>query len=144
MWIVWLIVCFISLIVEVSISGLVSIWISISALVCLGLSFIGGLPWWGEVIIFVGVSFILLLLTRPLVKKMMKNKKELNTNVSSLIGQHFKLIKKISSDDCGEIKINDVIWNVESIDKKEIELGKYVEVVSIIGNKLIVKEHNND
>lgn len=69
MWIVWLVVCFISLIVEVSISGLVSIWISIAALICLGLSFINGLPWWGEIIIFIGVGFILLLLTRPLVKK---------------------------------------------------------------------------
>ncbi len=144
MWIVWLVVCFISLIIEVSISGLVSIWISISALICLGLSFINGLPWWGEVIIFIGVSFILLLLTRPLAKKLMQNKGELNTNASSFVGQKFKLIKKVGLDEFGEIKINGVIWNVESFDKKEIQQGQIVEVINIIGNRLIVKEIKND
>lgn len=143
-FIVWIVICAISLIVEVSVSGLVSIWIAASALVCIGLSFIDGLPWWGEIIIFIGLSLLFLILTRPLVNRIMKNKKELKTNLQSLIGNKYKVVKTITKDSIGELKINGVYWDAESFDNQEILEGKIVEVIEIKGNKLIVKEVKNN
>ena len=73
MWVVWLAIFALTMIIEVSVSGLVSIWISLAALITLALSFIPNLSYWGEIIIFVVLSLILLASTRPFVKKILKN-----------------------------------------------------------------------
>ena len=140
MWIVWLIIFAITMIVEVSVSGLVAVWISLAALVTLCLSFINGLPYWGEMIIFIGLSFILLAATRPFVKKLLKAKEEPKTNLKLLIGKQIKLEKKVEPFSIGEAKINGVTWDCETEDNSTIEQGKVVEIVGIKGNKLIIKE----
>lgn len=140
MWVVWLIIFAITMIVEVSVSGLVSVWISLAALVTLCLSFINGLPYWGEMIIFIGLSFILLAVTRPFVKKLLKAKEEPKTNLELLIGKQIKLEKKVEPLSIGEVKINGVTWDCETEGNSTIEQGKVVKIVGIKGNKLIVKE----
>lgn len=140
MWVVWLAIFALTMIIEVSVSGLVSIWISLAALITLALSFIPNLPYWGEIIIFVVVSLILLASTRPVVKKILKNKEEIKTNTQSLIGQKIVLIKTVEEFSVGEAKINGVVWDCKSYDDSVIEKGKIVEIIKIDGNKLIVKE----
>ena len=55
MWLVWLSMFVLSLILEASTEALVSIWFAAGALVSLGCSFIPGLPYWGEIIVFFAV-----------------------------------------------------------------------------------------
>ena len=124
MWVVWLAIFALTMIIEVSVSGLVSIWISLAALITLALSFIPNLPYWGEIIIFVVLSLILLASTRPFVKKILKNKKEIKTNTQSLIGQKIVLIKTVEEFSVGEAKINGVVWDCKSYDDSVIEKVK--------------------
>lgn len=139
-WTVWLAIFVIALIIEVSVSGLISIWISLAALITLPFSFIDGLPFWGEIIIFVALCLILLAATRPFVKKILNKREDIKTNVDSLVGRTFELIKDVEELSVGEVKINGVYWDCESIDNKKIEKGKKVKVIEIKGNKLIVEE----
>lgn len=140
MWVVWLAIFAITMIVEVCVPDLVSIWFSLSALITLLFSFIEGLPYWGEIIIFVGLSLILLALTRKFVKKFLKSKETVKTNLNSFIGKEFKLEKTIEPFSKGEIKINGVAWDCDTRDNSKIEKGKIIIIKEIQGNKLIVEE----
>lgn len=140
MWVVWLVIFAITIIIEVCVPELVSLWFALSALLTMCLSFIEGLPYWGEIIIFVGVSLILLASTRNFVKKFLKAKEETKTNLDSLIGKEFKLVKKIEPFSKGEVIINGVAWDCETLDNSIIEKDKIIVIKSIQGNKLIVEE----
>ena len=141
MWIIWLSIFIITLVVEAITFDLVSIWFSGSALLTLGLSFVPGLPFWGEIIIFVLVGVLLCVLTRPFIKKFLKGKKEQGkTNLDSLIGKEYKLIKTIEKYSVGEVKINGVLWDCESKNGDIIAKNQTVKIVAINGNKLIVEE----
>ncbi len=142
MWIVWLSVFVLAMVIEAGLSGLNSIWFALSALIVLFLSFIPELPFWAEILIFIGLSIILLLATRPLVKKFMANKNT-KTNLDTYIGKSYKLNKKVEKGSTGEITLNGVPWNVDSEDDVEIEAGKWVEIIRLEGNRFIVKEKEN-
>jgi membrane protein implicated in regulation of membrane protease activity len=144
MWIVWLCVFVLAMIVEAVLSGLNSIWFAAAAIIVLFLSFIPNLPYWGEILIFVGLSVILLLATRPFVKKFNDKRNSSKTNLDRYIGNKYKLNKKVEKGSVGEITVNGVPWNVDTEDGQEIEAGKWIEVISIEGNKFIVKETNNE
>lgn len=136
----WLVVFAITIIVEVCVPDLVSLWFAISAIITLGLSFIEGLPYWGEIIIFVGLSLILLASTRKFVKKFLKTKESTKTNLDNFINKEYKVVKKIEPFSKGEVIINGVTWDCESEDNSIIEKDKIIIVKKIQGNKLIVEE----
>ena len=85
MWLVWLGMFVLSLILEASTEALVSIWFAAGALVSLGCSFIPGLPYWGEVIIFFAISLIAFFAIRPFLTRFQRRKRT-PTNVDALIG----------------------------------------------------------
>ena len=60
------------LIVEAIGPNLVSIWFALGALVALIVSFIPGVAWWIELIVFVVVAATTLLALRPLFKGLLK------------------------------------------------------------------------
>ena len=66
------------------------------------------------------------------------------TNLDLLIGTKHVLLKQIDKFSVGELKINGVVWDCESEDEAVIEKGKTVIILSIRGNKLIVKEDENN
>lgn len=82
---IWLAVTVIAIVVEIITPELVSLWFAIGGIVGIAFSFIPGLPWWGEIIIFAVLSMILLLSLRPVLSKYLK-RKSLATNVDRLIG----------------------------------------------------------
>ena len=82
---VWLAVFIIAFIVEACTQDLVSIWFSVGALVSLILSIFDNIPYWVEIIVFVVVTAITFVLTRPLVKKVLKNQIR-KTNVDEFVG----------------------------------------------------------
>ncbi len=139
MIIVWAAIFLITLIAEISTEALVSIWFTIGAIFAAALTYVPNMPWWGELIIFIGVSLISFLLIRPYATNKLKKFKS-RTNVDSLIGKKGVVIKRISNLERGEVKINNTIWNaIKREDEKEIEEGAIIEVISIQGNKLLVK-----
>ena len=134
----WLAVFVITIAVEAMTQDLVSIWFGLGALVCVCISFVT--PWWVQIIVFVVVSSITLVATRPLVKKIL-SRTERKTNSDEFIGQKVKVITDITKFDGGEVKLNGIIYTaiLKETDEETIKADSIVEVIAIKGNRLVVK-----
>jgi len=140
MWIIWLALFVVMLVIEGAGPGLVSIWFSFGALIALLVSFIPGVAWWIELIIFVVVSVATLLALRPVVKRFYK-RNNIRTNVDSFVGKRGYVIEDITFLKPGAIKIGDVSWTAIPVDNNQKILeNEVIEVVAINGNKLVVKK----
>lgn len=140
MLIVWLAVFIVALFVEIYTSALVSVWFCIGALVSLALTFIPGMPYWGEIIVFFVFSLISFLLIRPMVHRSLFRIRS-STNVDEMIHKKGVVIKDITGLEKGEVRVDNVIWTAIKRDQDDpIHQGDVVEVVSIVGNKLLVEK----
>jgi membrane protein implicated in regulation of membrane protease activity len=93
-----------------------------------------------QLIIFLVVSLISLICTRPLVKKFMKPSNESRTNVNSLIDKEAVVTQKIDNlHGNGEVKINGQFWTARSCDGSIIAENCVVIIEKIEGVKLLVK-----
>ena len=136
---IWLAVFVLAFIIEAITQDLVSIWFGLGALVCVCISFVT--PWWVQIIVFVVVSSITLVATRPLVKKIL-SRTERKTNSDEFIGQKVKVITDITKFDGGEVKLNGIIYTaiLKETDEETIKADSIVEVIAIKGNRLVVKK----
>lgn len=137
---IWLAVLIISILVEAGTMGLVSIWFSAGALAAWVLAMLGA----GELIqclVFVLVSALLLVFTRPLVKKYVTPKIQ-PTNVDAVIGREGIVIEAIQPmEGLGQVKVGGQIWSAKTDEQtEEIAQGTIVEVVRVEGVKLFVKK----
>ena len=139
---IWLAVTVIAIVVEIITPELVSLWFAIGGIVGIAFSFIPGLPWWGEIIIFAVLSMILLLSLRPVLSKYLK-RKSLATNVDRLIGQDIRMITQADFDNLGTAKIGDVVWSVKSENQSSLLADEMVRIVAVDGNKLIARHIEN-
>lgn len=135
---IWLAIFVITIIVEAATQDLVSIWFSLGSLVALAIS--GFSVWWVEIIVFLVVSVIALILTRPIMKRLMQ-RNERKTNTDDFIGKKLKAISDISKYDAGEVKLNGIIYTAILMEDSYDTIAKdsIVEVVAIKGNRLVVK-----
>ena len=136
MIVIWVIVIALAIVFEEQTAQLVSIWFAAGAIG----GIIGALLKWEiywQLLLFAGITFILVLITRPLAKKLTLNT-EVKTNADRLIGMKGKVIKTISQDEKGEVKIDYQRWTAVSVDNKQINEGEMVVVKDIVGNKLVV------
>ena len=140
MWIILLALFVIMLVIEGAGPGLVSIWFSFGALIALLVSFIPGVAWWIELIVFIVVSVATLLALRPVVRRFYK-RNNIRTNVDSFVGKRGYVIEDITFLKPGAIKIGDVSWTAIPVDNNQKILeNEVIEVVAINGNKLVVKK----
>ena len=138
--IMWLILLACFLVVEAITVGLTTIWFAGGALVAAIASGLGAgilIQW----VLFLVISLVLLIFTRPLAVRYM-NKGVPKTNVNSLIGERAVVIQKINNlEQSGQVRINDIEWTARTADDgEEIPTGAVVEIEEIRGVKLIVKE----
>ncbi len=143
MW-VWFGVAVALIAVEVASVDLVAVWFALSALIVgivKGIAPNLGLIW--QVVIFVAISAVLVIATRPLVKRLMRKKKGTETNLDLLIGTRVLVLEDIKNDYAtGTVKINGVVWNARSVDGMDIERDSFVVVRDIQGNKVLVEKDN--
>ena len=140
LWIIWLVIFISMLVVEASGPNLVSIWFALGALVALIISFIPGVAWWIELIVFVVVSATALLALRPVFKHLLK-RNIFKSNVDSMQGKRGYVSEDITYLVPGAVKLGDVKWSAVPQDKNTVySKGEVVEVVAVNGNKLIVKK----
>ena len=106
MWQFWLIISGICLIIESFTLGFFVFWFSIGALLALIVSlFTTNIVI--QSVVFVVSSTILLLLTKPLIKKFVKTPKTKPTNVYSIIGKEGIVLESIDNlNSTGEVKVN--------------------------------------
>lgn len=140
-WLLWLIVAVILIGLEFATVDFVAIWFAISAVVLTIVTAIFqdlGFIW--QLLIFVGLSTILLLATRRFVKKILKRKDSQETNLELIINHTGMVVEPIHNDlSVGAVKINGLVWSARSLNNEEIEEGVLVVVKEIHGNKLIVE-----
>lgn len=117
--------------------GLTTIWFAISAVVMIFLAFLP-IPFILQILIFLIISAVLLIFTRPVAIEKFKTGR-VKTNVDSLAGQHALVMKKITEFDRGEVKINGQIWSAKPEDGSVLEEGTKCEVIRIEGVQAIVR-----
>ena len=135
----WLVVLIIMAVFEGVTTQLVSIWfVAGAAAALITCSFTSNILI--QTAVFVGVSFVLLIATRPFVHKLGKGTKLVPTNADRCIGQSAVVIEDI--DDVtgkGQVKVAGSVWSAVSSDGSSIKQGRDVTVLEIKGVKLVVK-----
>lgn len=137
MIILWLVLMVGLLILEASTVNLVSIWFAIGSLGALITAIAGG-PLWLQLVVFVIVSLISLLLTRPILAKKLKPRHQA-TNADMVFEQPAVVTERVDNDSAtGTVRVGGKIWTARSADCSVLEPGTRVRVQSIQGVKLIV------
>ncbi len=144
MWLVWLIFAVAALIIEASTEAIVSIWFCVGALISFAVSFIPGVPYWGEIIIFVGVSLISFFLMRPFIKKWTAKKEKTRGYIDNLVGKKGIVLTKVDSLQPGEIEVNGMTWTASTLTNETFEEGAVARVVSVAGNKLFIDKSKKE
>ena len=136
---IWLIVMAVMIVIEISVPGLVSIWFALGALAAY-VSTLFGANTAVQVMIFVLVSLVLLLLTRPLAQKYI-NKRAVKTNKDMIPGRTAIVTEEINNlAATGSVTIDGLPWTARTAaDEEVIPVGEEVVVESIEGVKCIVK-----
>ncbi len=85
------------------------------------------------------MSSILLILTKPLVKKFIKNVDRTPTNIHSLIGKEGIVLENINQlNSTGKVRVNGELWS--AISNEDIEKNSKIRVISVNGVKLKVEK----
>ncbi|MBE6831296.1 NfeD family protein [Clostridium sp. KNHs216] len=137
----WLAVIIVAAVVEGSTAQLVSIWFVAGGVGAL-IANLCGAELWTQTVVFVVVTAITLVSTRPLVKKLMNFKKE-ETNADRYIGKDGIVIAEINNTlGVGQVNVLGSVWTARSEDGSVIKIGEHVLIKAIEGVKLIVTVHN--
>jgi len=136
----WLVLMIVLIIAEICTMGLTTIWFAAGALIaaiCSGV----GLQFLPQVIVFVVVSLVLILFTRPIAVKFF-NKDRVKTNAESLVGRQAIVTGEINNlQGTGQVTVGGQEWSARSsVDDIVISMGSVTEILAINGVKLIVRE----
>ena len=137
---VWFILFVIFVVAEIVTAGaLVSIWFCFGALAAM-FAALAGMSFTIQMVIFIAVSVVLLIFTKPFAKKLLNGRIEA-TNAPALIGKYGIVTEEINNIEAvGAVKIDGKIWTARSSDEREIiKEGAEVKILDIQGVKLIVK-----
>lgn len=138
MLIFWTIMLVVLIVVEAVTAQMVTIWFAAGAAGAVVAELLDA-PVWLQWIIFVVISAIALVATRPLVKKMTKAKVQ-PTNADRCIGQTAVVTEEINNiEGRGQVNVNGITWTARSADGTVFKKDERVTVERIDGVKLIVK-----
>ncbi len=132
----WLALFVVALVLELFTADMISIWFALAAVPSFILALINVNPV-VQIVLFAIVTAVLLLLTRPVVKKYMKTN-EIKTNVDAIVGMTGPVIKEITPDTIGKIKIRYMEWS--AISNETLVVGDMARVLDVEGVKLIVEK----
>lgn len=121
---IWIGLFIILLIIEVFTVGLTTIWFAIGALAAAGVNTLGA-NLIIQVIVFLAVSIVLMIFTRPWAAKHL-NKNRLRTNYESKIGEIIKITERVDNlRQTGRSIVDGQEWTVRSQDNNVIlEIGR--------------------
>lgn len=134
----WLAVAVVALIFEAMSTDMTSIWFAISGVVTMVVSIFVHIVY-VQVAIFLVLSILLLIFTRPLVRKYFKTNTS-KTNIDSIIGRSAKVTIGFNKDSRGEVTVEGKYWTAITDGNDEILVDDVVEILAVEGVKLIVKK----
>ncbi len=134
---IWLGIIVVGVIIETASPQLVSIWFVLGAVVALVANLLGA----NEILqiaIALAVSIAALILTKPLVKKIL-SQKAVSTNADRNIGKVAVVTTEIA-DGVGIVKVQGASWSAFCKTGETFPVGSKVIVEAIEGVKLVVKK----
>ncbi len=137
-WIIWLVLLVASLVLESFSMQLFSIWFALGAAVAL-IACAFGAPTWLQIPLFIIVTAISLIATRPLVRRLQKNVQP--SNADRFLGKVAIVLEEINNlKGTGQIRVDGQTWSARAADEGYIiPEGNSVETIEIKGNKMLVK-----
>lgn len=140
--VIWVVLLIVFLIMEAASVQLVSVWFAVGALAALIANLCGLNVVW-QIVLFLALSAVCLVATRPFVKKLTATKIQ-KTNADRCIGAEAIVTEEINNlESTGQVKVVGNIWTARSIDDSVIEKGTVVIVERMEGVKLIVQNKTN-
>ena len=110
---VWLAIVVFFGIIEAITVGLTSVWFCAGGLLAM-LAAAFGAPIWLQIVVFIAGSGLLLILTRPLVKKFSTSRLE-KTNADANVGKTGVVLERVDNyAPSGAVKIDGKIWTARS------------------------------
>ena len=138
MTVIWIIAIVALLIVEGLTAGLVTIWFAIGAVAALICQMLGA-PLWLQLAVFLAVSFVTLVLTRPLAQKHLNNRTQ-PTNADRLIGRECIVTEVIDNvAGTGAVTVGGQVWTARCVSDVVVQPNARATVRRIEGVKLIVE-----
>ena len=138
---VWLVIAVVLGIFEAATVALVSIWFAIGAVAAMVPAYFNA-PFWVQILVFILVSALCFVFTRPFFKKIIRVNKQ-PTNVDRLGGQEGVATDDIENIECrGKVFISGLTWSARSETGELIPQGAVVTVKKIEGATLVVKRKN--
>lgn len=137
---IWLGLFILLLVIEIITVGLTTIWFAAGALAALAANVLGA-DLIIQIIIFLAVSVVLLIFTRPWAEKHL-NRKRVRTNYERAIGKVIRITEKVDNlNQTGKSVVDGQEWTVRSKNDSEIfEAGALARVAAVSGVKLIVEK----
>ncbi|MBR4201868.1 MAG: NfeD family protein [Oscillospiraceae bacterium] len=139
----WGVVFVVALIAELASMQLVSIWFAVGAAGAFGAAMVH----WGfaaQLLIFVLISVVLLLITRPLLAKFRVGR-ELRSNADLNIGEQAVVIETVdAAHGTGRVRLKGVDWMAVSETGSVIPVNTVVTVMRVEGSKLFVYDAGSD
>ena len=138
---VWLAIAIVFAITEAASAQLTTVWFAIGALVSFLLAAFGVQSLTVQILVFAAVSVVLLIATRPLVKKVLQKRTQ-PTNADRNIGQIALVTETINNiEGLGAVNLHGTIWTARSDSGEIIEAGAQVKILRIEGVKVIVEKN---
>lgn len=135
--IIWVAAIIVFIVIEIFTQGLTSIYFAGGALGGCITAIAGAGPL-AQVIVFIIVSVILIIATRPFKKKL--DQKIQKTNVDTVIGQTAIVEDEIKPGQTGRVRLDGKIWTAKGAGEEEIPAGMQVTVREIQGVTLTVEK----
>ena len=141
----WLLLFILLLVIEVLTMGLTTIWFAGGALAAFLVSLVAGNILELEVAVFIIVSVILLIFTRPLAMRYL-NRKTTLTNADSVVGSIVRVTEPVNNIlDQGAAQAEGKVWTARGAsDDLLFEEGELAVVQEIRGVKLILQKKKED
>ncbi|MCL4408126.1 MAG: NfeD family protein [Thermotogae bacterium] len=95
-----------------------------------------------QIIVFIIVSAILVIFTRPLALKVLQRKDSpRKISIDEIVGERALVIETIDFEkNRGKVKVNGDIWRAVTEDNSTVNINEYVIILKVDGTKLIVRK----
>ncbi len=139
----WLGATVVLFIAEAITVNLVTVWFALGALAAF-IAAIAGAGWAVQIVLFLAVTIVTLIFTRPIAKKHINGKHEA-TNADMVIGKTAVVTEDIDNIAAkGAVSCMGKVWTARSENGEKINQGEEVTVKKIQGVKLIVSPESAD
>ncbi|HOI46778.1 MAG TPA: NfeD family protein [Bacilli bacterium] len=142
MIVIWSLVLIATIVIEFETADMVTIWFSVGAIGALIAAALDQNVVM-QIGIFIAVSLVLIVLTRPMTKRFM-DKTVIKTNADRFVGMIGTITVDVPVGGRGEVLVDNSKWIAFSSSEEIIPVGTKVVVQDIVGIKLLVSKVDQD